>query len=128
MTRRSKKPTEADESQIEATQEEGTQDQATSTETEAAPTPAPETTPEPAVPVEVIPPSTPVEVIPPQPAPKAPDVTSVDALPISARAYVEETPGLVREARDILIRLYGTQRKTRAQWAEVAKSLGGKRK
>lgn len=44
---------------------------------------------------------------------------------ISGLAFVEETPSLCREARDILTRLYGLERKTRTEWVEKAKSLGG---
>ncbi len=46
---------------------------------------------------------------------------------MSAAAYAEEHPRLRREARDILSRLYGNDRKTAEEWAELANTYGGER-
>ncbi len=77
------------------------------------PTPAPE--PEPAV---VIVPTTPAQPVRPP---------SFPSTSISVRSYIEERPRLTREARDILMRLHATQRKTRDEWDKLAQTYGGHR-
>lgn len=59
---------------------------------------------------------------------KEPVAEAAPAEPVmSATAYAEEHPRLRREARDILARLYGQDRKTEAEWTGLAETYGGER-